>query len=80
MSSEPERRILGRVLFVDDATRDVYEVYENADGVQWVAAHDGSTSKIGQIVADEPLLVDPGIGPGIPSYQECQDSHFLLNL
>jgi hypothetical protein len=74
MRSEPKPRVLGRVLFVDDATRDVYEVYEDADGRQWAAGYDRSMSNLWLIAADEPLLV----GPDITSHQEHRDIHSLL--
>ena len=37
MTQPDESRVVGRVPFVDGATRDVYE---DADGRQWVSGHD----------------------------------------
>jgi hypothetical protein len=53
--------VVGRVPFVDGATR---EVYEDTDGRQWVAGYDGErVYGVWLMPADEPLLVARAAAP-----------------
>ena len=55
MTQPNNSRVVGRVPFVDGATRDVYE---DADGRQWVAGHDGErVYGVWLMPADEPVVV-----------------------
>ena len=55
MTDTTDSRIIGRVSFVDGATRDVYE---DADGRQWVVGNDGERVYGAWLLpADEPLVV-----------------------
>ena len=57
MHDNSDRRAVGRVPFVDGAARDVYE---DADGRQWVAGHDGErVYGVWLMPADEPVVVGP---------------------
>jgi hypothetical protein len=55
MSNPTDTRVVGRVLFMDGVTRDVYE---DADGRQWVTGYD-EERVYGVWVAppDEPVVV-----------------------
>ena len=56
MSNDPQHQVVGRTPFVDGVTRDVYE---DADGRQWVAGYDGErVYGAWRPPADEPVLVD----------------------
>ena len=51
-------RVVGRVPFVDGVTRDVYE---DADGQQWVVGYEGErVYGVWMIPADEPVVVEGG--------------------
>ena len=57
MNDNRDSRAVGRVPFVDGAARDVYE---DADGRQWVAGHDGErVYGVWLPPADEPVVVGP---------------------
>jgi hypothetical protein len=59
MDQPGDSRLAGRVPFVDGVTRDVYE---DADGRQWVAGYDGErVYGVWLMPADEPA-VDAGEG------------------
>jgi hypothetical protein len=55
MTQPNNSRVVGRVPFVDGATRDVYE---DADGRQWVAGYGGERVYGAWLMpADEPVVV-----------------------
>jgi hypothetical protein len=55
MSDANDLRIIGRVPFTDGVVRDVYE---DADGRQWVVGHDGEkVYGVWLLPADEPVIV-----------------------
>jgi hypothetical protein len=55
MNSTSEARLIGHVPVVDGAVRDVYE---DADGRQWVAGYDGEkVYGVWALPADEPVVV-----------------------
>jgi hypothetical protein len=61
MNNGTEPRVIGRVPFVDGAVR---EVYEDADGRQWVIGYEWErVYGVWMIPADEPLVVEPIAGP-----------------
>jgi hypothetical protein len=55
MNDTDEPRVVGRVPFTDGVTRDVYE---DADGRQWVTGYDGErVFGVWVAPADDPVLV-----------------------
>ena len=55
MTRPEDSRVVGRVPFVDGVTRDVYE---DADGRQWVAGYGGErVYGVWLVPADEPVVV-----------------------
>jgi hypothetical protein len=55
MNNPTDTRVVGRVPFVDGVPRDVYE---DADGRQWVVGYDGErVYGVWIIPADEPVLI-----------------------
>ena len=62
MTDTTDSRVIGRVSFVDGVTRDVYE---DADGRQWVAGYDGErVYGVWLVPADEPVMVKCAGEPG----------------
>jgi hypothetical protein len=62
MSDATDPRVIGRVPFTDGVMRDVYE---DADGRQWVAGHDGEpVYGVWLLPADEPVVVEGEEKPG----------------
>jgi hypothetical protein len=55
MSDGTEPRTVGRVLFTDVVTR---EVYEDSDGRQWVTGYDGErVYGVWMMPPDEPVII-----------------------
>jgi hypothetical protein len=55
MSEVSDSRVVGRVLFVDGVTRDVYK---DANGRQWVIGYDGErVYGVWSLPADKPVIV-----------------------
>ncbi|HEX5273021.1 MAG TPA: hypothetical protein VFW33_21135 [Gemmataceae bacterium] len=56
MSDNFEPRVIGSTPFTDGVSR---EVYEDADGRQWVTGYDGErVYGVWLVTADEPLVVE----------------------
>jgi hypothetical protein len=58
MRNDTDARLVGRVLFTDGVERDVFE---DADGWQWVTSYDGErVYGVWMMPADEPVVFEWG--------------------